>query len=233
MLISRALVSQFPSSFLYSLAGFQAYAVDWDKDGRRDIWGSTADSLASIANYLKENGWKRGRAYGFPVSIDQPIATESESEPVSGAAAAKAGSDQGEAEQSVDSLWPWERWSMGLGAFGVGGESSPSAPSPIGASKDVKAKPLPELYHGDVKRVRTISHMTTTFIPRLFFGGRRFLTNFAFYEFVMTFILRSFVIGVTSPGCTWRPPSRTPTCILSPIWRRMPTSAPAYLPAPT
>ena len=39
-----------PSSYL-------KFAVDFDGDGRRDIWGSTPDALASIANYLKGWGW--------------------------------------------------------------------------------------------------------------------------------------------------------------------------------
>lgn len=39
-----------PSSFL-------AYAVDYDGDGRRDIWQNEADAIASIANYLQRHGW--------------------------------------------------------------------------------------------------------------------------------------------------------------------------------
>jgi membrane-bound lytic murein transglycosylase B len=34
-------------------------AIDWDGDGRRDIWSNTGDVLASIANYLAKHGWKR------------------------------------------------------------------------------------------------------------------------------------------------------------------------------
>src|SRR5690606_3332631 len=37
------------------------YAVDGDGDGRADIWGSAADTLASIANYLAQRGWVKGR----------------------------------------------------------------------------------------------------------------------------------------------------------------------------
>ncbi|MDA3833252.1 MAG: lytic murein transglycosylase, partial [Spirochaetales bacterium] len=36
---------------------FREYAVDFDKDGRRDVWNSEADVLASIANYLKRFHW--------------------------------------------------------------------------------------------------------------------------------------------------------------------------------
>ncbi len=35
-------------------------AVDWDGDGRRDIWTNDGDVIASIANYLAEAGWRRG-----------------------------------------------------------------------------------------------------------------------------------------------------------------------------
>jgi lytic murein transglycosylase len=38
------------------------YAVDFDGDGRRDIWGSVPDTLASMANYLKSEGWDRRRS---------------------------------------------------------------------------------------------------------------------------------------------------------------------------
>ena len=40
-----------PTSFL-------KYAVDYDGDGKRDIWGTKADIFASIANYLHTEGWK-------------------------------------------------------------------------------------------------------------------------------------------------------------------------------
>lgn len=40
-----------PSSYL-------RYAVDFDKDGKRDIWNTHADIFASIANYLNKEGWK-------------------------------------------------------------------------------------------------------------------------------------------------------------------------------
>ena len=39
------------------------YGFDWDRNGRVDLIGSRADVLASIANYLKGHGWKRGGSY--------------------------------------------------------------------------------------------------------------------------------------------------------------------------
>ncbi len=51
-----------PTSFL-------RYAVDYDGDGRRDIWSTEADVLASIANYLLRNGWVAGAPWGQPIRI--------------------------------------------------------------------------------------------------------------------------------------------------------------------
>ena len=51
-----------PSSFL-------KHAVDGSGDGRRDIWTNEADVLASIANYFRNFGWKRGMPWGFEVSV--------------------------------------------------------------------------------------------------------------------------------------------------------------------
>jgi lytic murein transglycosylase len=52
---------------------FLAYAVDGDGDGRRDIWNSVPDTLASIAHYLAEHGWKRGQAWGAEVALPAAV----------------------------------------------------------------------------------------------------------------------------------------------------------------
>jgi membrane-bound lytic murein transglycosylase B len=47
---------------------YQAYAVDFTGDGRRDIWSDDpTDSLASTAAYLSRSGWKRGVPWGAEV----------------------------------------------------------------------------------------------------------------------------------------------------------------------
>jgi lytic murein transglycosylase len=46
---------------------FQAYAVDFNGDGRKDIWTSVPDALASTANYLARHGWRRGLTWGTEV----------------------------------------------------------------------------------------------------------------------------------------------------------------------
>ena len=41
-------------------SSFRAYAIDFDGDGKRNLWGSTEDAIGSVANYFKRHGWKRG-----------------------------------------------------------------------------------------------------------------------------------------------------------------------------
>ncbi len=48
-------------------SNFERLAVDFDGDGRRDIWDSRADALGSIANYLAKHGWREGEPWGFEV----------------------------------------------------------------------------------------------------------------------------------------------------------------------
>lgn len=49
------------------------YAVDGDGDGRKDIWNSVADALASTANYLKRHGWQSGKNWGVEVNLIDPF----------------------------------------------------------------------------------------------------------------------------------------------------------------
>ena len=60
-----------PSSFL-------RYAVDYDGDGRRDIWGTQADIFASSANYLSKVGWRGDQTWGrrvrLPEGFDRSLA---------------------------------------------------------------------------------------------------------------------------------------------------------------
>lgn len=51
-----------PTSYL-------AYAVDFTGDGRRDIWETPVDALASTANYLMKSGWQRGTGWGYEVRL--------------------------------------------------------------------------------------------------------------------------------------------------------------------
>jgi membrane-bound lytic murein transglycosylase B len=51
-----------PTSYL-------SYAVDWTGDGKKDIWNSAADALASTANYLAKKGWSNDRPWGWEVKL--------------------------------------------------------------------------------------------------------------------------------------------------------------------
>lgn len=46
-----------------------AYGVDADGDGRRDLWGSDADVMASTANFLARSGWQAGQPWGLEVRL--------------------------------------------------------------------------------------------------------------------------------------------------------------------
>ena len=63
------------------------YAVDYDGDGRKDIWESKADVFASIANYMKINGWRTGEPWAIhvklPARFDMTLEGKSIVKPVS------------------------------------------------------------------------------------------------------------------------------------------------------
>lgn len=70
-----------PFSFTGSFAGamgmpqfmpssYRKWAVDFDGDGRRDIWHNVADSAASVANYMKVHGWQTGGRMIVPAALE-------------------------------------------------------------------------------------------------------------------------------------------------------------------
>lgn len=50
-------------------SSFMRYAVDYNGDGRKDIWNSVPDALGSTANYLKSFGWRPGETWGYEVKL--------------------------------------------------------------------------------------------------------------------------------------------------------------------
>ncbi|HEV2666008.1 MAG TPA: lytic murein transglycosylase, partial [Blastocatellia bacterium] len=62
-----------PSSYL-------KYAEDFDRDGRTDIWRSTGDALASIANYLEKSGWDDDYTWGREVRVTPAVRERIEKE---------------------------------------------------------------------------------------------------------------------------------------------------------
>jgi peptidoglycan lytic transglycosylase B len=102
-----------PSSFL-------EYAQDFDGDGRRDIWASTPDVFASIANFLAAHGWKQGQSWGREVKV--PAAAEDkikEAAPLQPAGCL--------AERQMTAALPLSKWRQ-LGVTTKSGSRLPSAP---------------------------------------------------------------------------------------------------------
>jgi membrane-bound lytic murein transglycosylase B len=66
---------------------YEAYAVDFDGDGRRDLWNSLADAIGSAANYLSKAGWVAGTTWGYEVALPQDfnyrLAEDENSRPLS------------------------------------------------------------------------------------------------------------------------------------------------------
>jgi lytic murein transglycosylase len=54
-------------------SGFYKYAIDFDNDGKRDIWTSVPDALGTIANHLAELGWQHGMRWGYEVRAPREI----------------------------------------------------------------------------------------------------------------------------------------------------------------
>lgn len=52
-------------------SAFIKYAQDGDGDGHKDIWTNRSDAFASIANYLKTEGWQQGVTWGRQVKLPQ------------------------------------------------------------------------------------------------------------------------------------------------------------------
>jgi lytic murein transglycosylase len=83
---------------------FLKYAVDFDGDGKRNIWTSVPDTLASIAHYLREAGWNPERGWGLEAKVPAEVACTLE------------GPEQGK---------PMEEWA-GLGVTQIDGRSLPA-----------------------------------------------------------------------------------------------------------
>lgn len=52
-------------------SSFRAYAVDFDQDGKRDLWNSKGDIFASVANYLSKFKWRHGGLIRLPATVPQ------------------------------------------------------------------------------------------------------------------------------------------------------------------
>lgn len=119
-----------PSSYL-------KYAVDFDGDGRRDIWASRGDTFASIANYLREHGWTKGQRWGRAVRLPAKTARLEEQAPlrVEGCVA----------ERQMTVRLPLSRWR----ALGVRTEAKQPLPSAALEASLVRAGSRAFLVYGN------------------------------------------------------------------------------------
>jgi membrane-bound lytic murein transglycosylase B len=104
-----------PSSYLQ-------YAVDFDGDGRRDIWKTTGDVFASVANYLKRHGWVEGYRWGREVRLSGDVATR-----VAAQVARRTGGCQ--AKRDMTAAMPLPDWHQ-LGVRLTDGSALPTADQP-------------------------------------------------------------------------------------------------------
>jgi membrane-bound lytic murein transglycosylase B len=50
-------------------SSYRSFAVDFDKDGKRDLWDSPNDIIGSVANYMQRHHWSLGDTVAAPVTI--------------------------------------------------------------------------------------------------------------------------------------------------------------------
>ena len=82
---------------------YQMFAVDYDGDGKRDIWADVPDALASTASYLKHSNWQAGTTWGYEVNLPKGFNPKKVS------------------DKTMKSLGDWQK----LGLNRVGGEAFP------------------------------------------------------------------------------------------------------------
>ena len=58
-------------------SSYKRYAVDFDGDGRRDIWNTIPDALGSTANYLRRHGWIEGETWGYEIVLPRSLQAQS------------------------------------------------------------------------------------------------------------------------------------------------------------
>lgn len=59
-------------------SSYRQYAVDFDSDGARNLWGQPADAVGSVANYYRAFGWIEGQRVAIPVTLDEKAIAELE-----------------------------------------------------------------------------------------------------------------------------------------------------------
>jgi len=112
-----------PSSYL-------RHAVDFDGDGRADIWKTESDVFASIANYLKNAGWVESERWGRPVRVSRAVLDKIENQVPMRARGCRALREMTEAR-------PLSRWAA-LGVVLTDGKPLPKADMEASLVRGVK-----------------------------------------------------------------------------------------------
>jgi len=50
-------------------SSYRNYAVDFDEDGKKDLWQNSVDAIGSVANYFNRHGWETSAAVTYPVRV--------------------------------------------------------------------------------------------------------------------------------------------------------------------
>jgi membrane-bound lytic murein transglycosylase B len=91
-------------------SAFLAHAVDGDGDGKRDLWHSAPDALASTASLLADAGWHMGEVWGYEIALPKDFPYE---------------------EADVDNVKTVAQWRK-LGVTKIGGAELPHAEATAG-----------------------------------------------------------------------------------------------------
>ena len=54
-------------------SSYRHYAVDFDGDGKRDLWNNKADVIGSVANYFKMHGWAKNQPVVYAATAEKKI----------------------------------------------------------------------------------------------------------------------------------------------------------------
>jgi len=57
-------------------SSYRTYAVDFDGDGKRDLWSCDADVVGSVANYLARHGWRRDEPIAFRARVSRALPSD-------------------------------------------------------------------------------------------------------------------------------------------------------------